>query len=156
MHPCKLFSPELSTRYNGSVVVIWPMARSTPTMFVALYAPHPTLLYPPTPPGVFCIAVVLLCFAQADSASHEQEGEGELFDGGQEFLDRMAIAVGGKSLVPAAGERNRRGRGHRSCRCSLGMRCWAARRGEGDMCLGKGTACAGRGGACHQGWIRGM
>jgi hypothetical protein len=41
---------------------------------------------------------------QADSPAHEEDGAGELFDGGQEFLDRMAIALGGKSLVPTAGE----------------------------------------------------
>jgi hypothetical protein len=40
---------------------------------------------------------------QADSPAHEEDGAGELFDGGQEFLDRMAIALGGKSIVPAAG-----------------------------------------------------
>jgi hypothetical protein len=40
---------------------------------------------------------------QADSPAHEEDGAGELFDGGQEFLDRMAIALGGKSVVPAAG-----------------------------------------------------
>lgn len=32
-----------------------------------------------------------------------QEGCGELFDSGQEFLDRVAISLGGKALVPAAG-----------------------------------------------------
>jgi hypothetical protein len=31
-----------------------------------------------------------------------QEGCGELFDSGQEFLDRVAISLGGKALVPAA------------------------------------------------------
>jgi hypothetical protein len=49
---------------------------------------------------------------QADSPAHEEDGAGELFDGGQEFLDRMAIALGGKSLVPAAGEGQR---GVRDC-----------------------------------------
>jgi hypothetical protein len=37
------------------------------------------------------------------SAQHEDEGHGELFDGGQEYLDRAAIALGGKALLPAAG-----------------------------------------------------
>jgi hypothetical protein len=41
---------------------------------------------------------------QGDTDAHEEDGAGELFDGGQEFLDRMAIALGGKALVPAAGE----------------------------------------------------
>ncbi|KAI8476174.1 MAG: armadillo-type protein [Monoraphidium minutum] len=39
----------------------------------------------------------------ADSDAHEEEGCGELFDSGQEFLDRIAISLGGKALVPAAG-----------------------------------------------------
>jgi hypothetical protein len=39
----------------------------------------------------------------ADDDAHEDEGNGELFDSGQEFLDRVAIALGGKALVPAAG-----------------------------------------------------
>jgi hypothetical protein len=37
------------------------------------------------------------------AAQHEDEGHGELFDGGQEYLDRAAIALGGKALLPAAG-----------------------------------------------------
>lgn len=39
----------------------------------------------------------------ADSDAHEEEGCGDLFDSGQEFLDRVAISLGGKALVPAAG-----------------------------------------------------
>ncbi|KAF8055485.1 IPO5 [Scenedesmus sp. PABB004] len=42
---------------------------------------------------------------RGDTDAHEEDGAGELFDGGQEFLDRMAIALGGKALVPAAGAR---------------------------------------------------
>jgi hypothetical protein len=46
-------------------------------------------------------------FAAAHNAnrneSNHQEGCGELFDSGQEFLDRIAISLGGKALVPAAG-----------------------------------------------------
>eukprot|EP00775_Hariotina_reticulata_P003510 gene3510-3780_t len=38
-----------------------------------------------------------------DSDANEDEGSGELFEGGQEFLDRISIALGGKALVPAAG-----------------------------------------------------
>ncbi len=34
---------------------------------------------------------------------YEEEGAGELFDSGQEYLDRIAISMGGKALVPAAG-----------------------------------------------------
>jgi len=39
---------------------------------------------------------------EADTDQYEEEGNGELFDDGQEALDRMAISLGGKALVPAA------------------------------------------------------
>ncbi len=38
-----------------------------------------------------------------DDIKHEEEGNGELFDSGQEYLDRISISLGGKALVPAAG-----------------------------------------------------
>ncbi|WIA40679.1 hypothetical protein OEZ86_004377 [Tetradesmus obliquus] len=41
---------------------------------------------------------------RGDTDAHEDDGAGELFDGGQEFLDRVAIALGGRALVPAAGQ----------------------------------------------------
>lgn len=40
----------------------------------------------------------------AEDEKMENEGEGELFEFGQECLDRVAIALGGKTLVPIAGE----------------------------------------------------
>jgi len=39
----------------------------------------------------------------AEDEKDENEGEGELFEFGQECLDRIAIALGGKTLVPVAG-----------------------------------------------------
>ena len=39
----------------------------------------------------------------AEDEKMESEGDGELFETGQEYLDRMALAVGGKALVPVAG-----------------------------------------------------
>lgn len=47
----------------------------------------------------------MLCvILQGDTDAHEDDGANELFDAGQEFLDRVAIALGGKALVPAAGQ----------------------------------------------------
>jgi hypothetical protein len=40
--------------------------------------------------------------SEAEIPPQTQEGCGELFDSGQEFLDRVAISLGGKALVPAA------------------------------------------------------
>eukprot|EP00878_Enallax_costatus_P012560 GHUV01013118.1.p1 GENE.GHUV01013118.1~~GHUV01013118.1.p1 ORF type:complete len:1009 (+),score=321.88 GHUV01013118.1:364-3390(+) len=40
---------------------------------------------------------------RGDTDAYEDDGANELFDAGQEFLDRIAIALGGKALVPAAG-----------------------------------------------------
>lgn len=40
----------------------------------------------------------------AEDEKDEDEGEGELFPFGQECLDRIAIALGGKTLVPLAGK----------------------------------------------------
>jgi hypothetical protein len=77
---------------------VWPAASTAHTL---LHTPCPCnparRTHTPTHPPTF----------QADSAAHEEDGNGELFDGGQEFLDRMAIALGGKALVPAAGARAR-------------------------------------------------
>ncbi|KAL4539354.1 hypothetical protein Ndes2437B_g02265 [Nannochloris sp. 'desiccata'] len=39
----------------------------------------------------------------AEDEKLENEGEGELFDFGQECLDRVSLALGGKTLVPIAG-----------------------------------------------------
>jgi hypothetical protein len=39
----------------------------------------------------------------AEDEKLENEGEGELFDFGQECLDRISLALGGKTLVPIAG-----------------------------------------------------
>lgn len=39
----------------------------------------------------------------AEDEKNENEGEGELFEFGQECLDRVALALGGKTLVPVAG-----------------------------------------------------
>jgi importin-5 len=39
----------------------------------------------------------------AEDEKDEDEGKGELFDFGQECLDRMAFSLGGKALVPVAG-----------------------------------------------------
>lgn len=38
----------------------------------------------------------------ADSDQYEEEGAGELFDGGQEFLDRVAISLGNCGSVDGA------------------------------------------------------
>ena len=38
----------------------------------------------------------------ADSEQYEAEGEGELYEFGQECLDRVALALGGKTMVPLA------------------------------------------------------
>lgn len=38
----------------------------------------------------------------ADSDRHEAEGEGERYEFGQECLDRMALALGGNTVVPLA------------------------------------------------------
>ena len=39
---------------------------------------------------------------QADSEQYEAEGEGDLYEFGQECLDRIALALGGKTMVPLA------------------------------------------------------
>lgn len=39
---------------------------------------------------------------QADSDKFESEGEGDRYGFGQECLDRIALALGGKTLVPLA------------------------------------------------------
>ena len=39
--------------------------------------------------------------AQADSDRYESEGEGERYEFGQECLDRIALAIGGNTIVPA-------------------------------------------------------
>lgn len=39
---------------------------------------------------------------QADSEQYEGEGEGDLYEFGQECLDRIALALGGKTMVPLA------------------------------------------------------
>lgn len=39
---------------------------------------------------------------RADSDRHENAGEGELFEFGQECLDRLALSLGGNSVVPLA------------------------------------------------------
>jgi hypothetical protein len=39
----------------------------------------------------------------AEDEKQENEGEGELFEFGQECLDRIALALGGKALLPVAG-----------------------------------------------------
>lgn len=39
----------------------------------------------------------------AEDEKMENEGEGELFEFGQECLDRLALALGGKTMVPVAG-----------------------------------------------------
>ena len=36
--------------------------------------------------------------------THENAGEGELYDVGQDCLDRLAIAIGGKTIMPLAGQ----------------------------------------------------
>lgn len=40
----------------------------------------------------------------AEDEKEEDAGEGELYQFGQECLDRVALALGGKTLVPLAGE----------------------------------------------------
>lgn len=39
----------------------------------------------------------------ADTDQYEDEGNGELYEFGQECLDRISISLGGNSIVPAAG-----------------------------------------------------
>ena len=39
---------------------------------------------------------------RADTDKHESEGEGELYDFGQESLDRLALALGGNTVAPLA------------------------------------------------------
>jgi len=39
----------------------------------------------------------------ADSDQHEEAGSGDLYEAGQENLDRISIALGGNAIVPAAG-----------------------------------------------------
>lgn len=39
---------------------------------------------------------------RADTDKHEAEGEGELFEFGQECLDRLSLSLGGNSIVPLA------------------------------------------------------
>ncbi len=39
---------------------------------------------------------------RGDSEAHENEGEGELYDVGQECLDRIALALGGNTIAPIA------------------------------------------------------
>ncbi|KAA6426387.1 MAG: Embryo defective [Trebouxia sp. A1-2] len=39
---------------------------------------------------------------QADSEQYQAEGEGDLYEFGQECLDRIALALGGKTMVPLA------------------------------------------------------
>lgn len=41
---------------------------------------------------------------KADSEQYEAEGEGELYEFGQECLDRIALALGGKTMVPMAAQ----------------------------------------------------
>ena len=38
----------------------------------------------------------------ADSDRYESEGEGERYEFGQECLDRLALAMGGNTIVPLA------------------------------------------------------
>lgn len=39
---------------------------------------------------------------RADTDAHESAGEGELYEFGQECLDRLALALGGNSITPLA------------------------------------------------------
>lgn len=39
---------------------------------------------------------------RGDSETHENDGEGELYDVGQECLDRIALALGGNTIAPIA------------------------------------------------------
>ena len=39
---------------------------------------------------------------QAESDTHETDGEGELYEFGQECLDRIALALGGANVMPIA------------------------------------------------------
>ena len=41
---------------------------------------------------------------KADSEQYESEGEGELYEFGQECLDRISLALGGKTMVPMAAQ----------------------------------------------------
>jgi hypothetical protein len=63
-------------------------------------SPLPLPLPLPTPPP----PNTLTHTPQGDSDAHDEDGNGELFDDGQEALDRVAIALGGKALVPAAAQ----------------------------------------------------
>lgn len=39
---------------------------------------------------------------QGDSETHENDGEGDLYDVGQECLDRISLALGGNTIAPIA------------------------------------------------------
>jgi hypothetical protein len=59
---------------------------------------------------LFACCVAFLLDIEDDPAWHAaederdaEEGEGELYDFGQQCLDRLALALGGKTLVPVAG-----------------------------------------------------
>ena len=39
---------------------------------------------------------------QAESDAHETDGEGELYEFGQECLDRIALSLGGAAVMPIA------------------------------------------------------
>ena len=41
---------------------------------------------------------------RADTDTHENDGEGELYDFGQECLDRLALSMGGNSITPLAAQ----------------------------------------------------
>ena len=55
-----------------------------------------------TPNVVPCCAQDDPKWHNADSDRYESEGEGERYEFGQECLDRMALALGGSTVVPLA------------------------------------------------------